>query len=74
MIELAIKDTAKVRRSERATLNLYNAVRRGDVKAVRALILNGADPKTRAPDGAELIELAKLIGYENIIEELEVIS
>jgi len=49
---------AKRRRAERATSNLYNAVRRGDIQAVTALLMNGADPNTRAPDGTTLYEFA----------------
>jgi hypothetical protein len=72
--EKAISDEAKARRVGRATTNLYNAVRRGDVKAVRALILNGGNPKTCTPNGVELIEFAKIKGNKDIINELEAVT
>lgn len=41
-----------------ATRKLYNAVRRGDLKAVRALLLKGADPSSLTPEGEPLVSFA----------------
>ena len=45
------------RKAAKATSNLSNAVQRGDIKAVRALLANGADPMTAAPDGKPLKDM-----------------
>ena len=41
-----------------ATRKLYNAVRRGDLKAVRALLLKGADASSLTPEGEPLVSFA----------------
>ena len=41
-----------------ATRKLYNAVRRGDLKAVRALLLKGADASSLTPEGEPLVAFA----------------
>lgn len=69
-IEDEIKRAAKERRGIKATSNLYNAVRRGDLKAVRALIAKGADREVKAPDGTSLIELAKANNHNDIADVL----
>jgi hypothetical protein len=53
-----------------ATRKLYNAVRRGDLKAVRALIERGADVTSCGPDGSPLIAVAMSKGFDAIAEEL----
>ncbi len=55
---------------EAATKNLFNAVRRGDLKAVRALVQKAADVNAPAPDGSSLLDLAALKGYDAIATEL----
>jgi hypothetical protein len=60
----------KKRISEAATRNLYNAVRRGDLKAVRALVQQVADVNALAPDGTSLLNLARSKGYDAIATEL----
>lgn len=55
----------------RATGNLYGAVRRGDLKAVLALIERGADRRFLCPDGSPLSVFARLIGRLNIAMVLE---
>lgn len=60
----------KARIAAAATKNLPNAVRRGDLKAVRALIAKGADPATSAPDGSSLIAVAASLGFDAIASEL----
>lgn len=62
---------ARVRRAECATDNLYNAVRRGDLKAVQALLRRGADPTRVTPTGELLITYARTIGREEIAIQLE---
>ena len=57
---------AKVRKAERATQNLYNAVRRGDVKAVKALLIQGASASGTTPEGISLAEYAQASGRGDI--------
>jgi hypothetical protein len=61
---------ARARRAESATSNLFNAVRRGDVKAVRALLQKGASPSATTPDGKSLAEYAEANGRADIAELL----
>lgn len=63
-----VRDTARI--AAAATKNLHNAVRRGDLKAVRALIAKGADPATSTPDGSSLISVAASLGFDDIASEL----
>jgi hypothetical protein len=56
--------------SETATKNLFNAVRRGDLKAVHALVQRVADVNAPTPDGSSLLDLAASKGYEAIATEL----
>ena len=60
----------KVRIAAEATKKLYNAVRRGDLKAVRALMKQGADVTSCGPDGSSLIALANSKGFDAIAAEL----
>ncbi len=53
-----------------ATAKLYNAVRRGDVKAVRALLGKGADPKSLTPEGTPLVSFAESCGHTAVATEL----
>jgi hypothetical protein len=53
---------ATVRRADRATQLLPNAVRRGDLSAVVALLARGADPEHATVAGESLIELAEAHG------------
>jgi len=62
---------ARARRAERATQNLYNAVRRGDIKAVQALLATGASPTASTPTGESLISFARAAGRETIAAQLE---
>lgn len=57
---------AKARKAERATQNLYNAVRRGDVKAVRALLSQGASASGTTAEGTGLAEYAEACGRADI--------
>lgn len=57
---------ARARSADRATENLYNAVRRGDIKAVQALLERGANPTATTPTGDLLINYALASGHEEI--------
>ena len=67
--ERQAQDRARI--AIKASGNLYNAVRRGDVKAVVALIALGADVNVLSPDGHSLIEFALQRGRVDIVEILE---
>jgi len=54
--------------AERATRNLFGAVRRRDVKAVAALLKKGADPEAVNAEGKSIVELAEECGNEEIKE------
>jgi hypothetical protein len=62
----AVVDLAQARRAQQATGKLYNAVRRGDLKAVEALLLQGADPGVLTPQGIPLVEYARAEGRDSI--------
>lgn len=61
---------AKALKGDRATTNLYNAVRRGDIRAVQALLNAGANANITTPDGAALHEYAASKGRDDIAELL----
>lgn len=67
-------ELARVRRAERATANLFNAVRRGDANAVRALLRSGANPHSCAPDGTSLSTYAASIGRVDIADLLQTVQ
>jgi hypothetical protein len=50
---------AKERKAEQASANLFNAIRRGDTKAVEALLHQGAAPQGVTPDGMPLVQYAE---------------
>lgn len=50
---------AKERKAEQASANLFNAIRRGDTKAVEALLSKGAAPQGVTPDGIPLVRYAQ---------------
>lgn len=58
------------RKGDEATDLLPNAVRRGDLKAVQALVLRGADWRRPLPDGRSLIEFAQEDGRVAVAEYL----
>jgi len=68
--EEARQKEAKQRIADAATASLYNAVRRGDSKAVLALLEKGANPNSHTPDGATLLEFASSKGHAAIVEVL----
>lgn len=50
---------AKARKVDQASTNLFNAIRRGDTKAVEALLRQGAAPQGVTPDGIPLVRYAE---------------
>lgn len=60
---------AKARKAEQASAKLFNAVRRGDSKAVEALLRQGANPNGVTPDGIPLVKLAERSG-QHVIAQL----
>lgn len=69
-LETQRQTSAKRRIAEESTKKLFNAVRRGDVNAVRALLAKGADLRASGPDGATPLELATVKGETRMIELL----
>ena len=63
-------ERAKANRAEHATANLFNALRRGDSKAVLALLRDGASASGVAPDGTALVDYAISIGRHDLAELL----
>jgi hypothetical protein len=61
---------AKGRKATAATGKLFNAVRRGDLMAVRSLLATGADPTVNAPSGVTLQDYAAQIGRTDLAAEL----
>ena len=61
---------AKARKAERASVNLFNAVRRGDLKAVQALLQTGASPNACTPEGVPLVKYAEERGRSEAAELL----
>ena len=61
---------AKCRKAASATKKLFNAIRRDDIKAVRALLALGGDPTAKAPDGSSLHDYAVAAGRVEIASEL----
>jgi hypothetical protein len=66
MEEGETKSQHKKRIAEKATLNLFGSVKRGDIKAVTALLDKGADPNAITPDGVSLVKLATSLGHTDI--------
>ena len=68
--ERAREVEARRRKAATATERLVNAVRRGDINAVRALLALGADPKAKTPDGLTLEDSAITAGQAEIAAAL----
>ena len=65
------KSQDKIRVAVANTDKLFNAVRRGDFKAVEALILGGANPQTLTPNGESLINFAETRANAQVIAILK---
>ena len=57
---------ARARRARKASSNLINAIRRGDIKAVEALLRQGASLDTANSDGLPAADYAEEIGHRQI--------
>lgn len=57
--EAEIERLAKERKPEQASANLFNAIRRGDTKAVEALLRQGAGPQGVTPEGIPLVRYSE---------------
>jgi hypothetical protein len=55
---------------ERATKNIANAVRRGDLAAVKAFLDKGADCNQSLPNGESLVAFARVNGRNEVAEYL----
>lgn len=64
------EDAIIERKVVRQSRNLADAVRRGDVLAVRGLLCQRADPKRALPDGGSLVALALELGKTAVADEL----
>jgi len=61
---------AVLHRADTAGSNLFNAIRRGDIKAVEALLNQGASPETTNASGLTATAYANKLGRANIVELL----
>lgn len=68
--EMAHQDEARRMRADKATQDIFNAVRRGDSKAVAALIARGADLSALGKDNLTAEEYARHLGRSDIAETL----
>lgn len=68
--EAAREREAKARKAEQASAKLFNAVRRGDAKAVQALLRQGANPNGVTPGGTPLLKYAEDNGRNAVAELL----
>ena len=59
-----------IREREESTQRLANAVRRGDLLAVQALLAKGADVRRALPEGESLVTLAESNGRASVAEFL----
>jgi hypothetical protein len=69
--EVQRQESARQRKAQEATHALIGAVRRGDVKAVKALIAKGADANVKDSEGVSIREHARLKGNPEILELLK---
>jgi hypothetical protein len=65
------KEDKRAGEAEKATQNLFNAVRRKDEKAVEALLSKGAKVEGAAKEGMSVLDLAEAQGNQSIIELLK---
>lgn len=70
-LELQQQKENRERNIQNATQRLYNAVRRGDIKALQALIAKGADVSLPTSAGMTLLEYAESQGKKAIVELLQ---
>lgn len=56
------------RKAKKATVNLFNAIRRNDIKAIKPLLNKGARPADMNEDGLNCIDYAKSLNRVDFIE------
>ena len=61
---------AKDRKAQQASERLFGAVRRGDLKALEALLNKGANPGALTPEGVTVMQYAKETGRSQAAEML----
>jgi hypothetical protein len=64
--ELQLQRDAQSRRAEKATRDLYGAIRRRDLEATTALLLKGANPRSPNEAGLTPFDLSREIGASEI--------
>jgi len=64
------REIARQNKAQKATRNLFRAVRRKDMKAIQALLAQGADPTIKNEGGVSALELAQSVGDGAIVELL----
>jgi hypothetical protein len=68
--EVKRQDLARARKAQKATLALFGAVKRSDIKAVKALIAKGADITAKDSENISVTEYAQMKGNKIILELL----
>ena len=68
--ELARKKEAQERKAKAATHNLFGAIKRNDIQAVKWLLVKGADKNAKDSEGVSILEHARMKGNEKILELL----
>ncbi|HEY5536599.1 MAG TPA: hypothetical protein VIL99_16900 [Ignavibacteria bacterium] len=63
-------DIAVKKRSEKATNNLFNAIRRKDLKAIVSLRIKGADINNKNNQGISALDYANNLGDEGVVNIL----
>lgn len=63
-------NAAVKRKADKATIDIFNAIRRKDLKAIEALRRRGADLHFKNQDGITCLEYARTLDDERLIESL----
>ncbi len=69
--ELERKKSARERKAKEATRNLFGAIRRNDIQAVKGLLAKGADINAKDSEGVGILEHARMKGNVKILELLD---
>jgi len=69
--EVERHEIASERKAEKATLDIFSAIRRNDVKAVQALLLRGARLDVQNAAGMTALTYAQTLGHPRILELLQ---
>jgi hypothetical protein len=68
--EVQRQESARQRKAQEATHALIGAIKRGDIKAVKALIAKGANANVKDSEGVSIREHARIKGNPEILELL----